>query len=221
MRTKTSHVNRSTQRQAFGPRRLAMYATAHPKRVLVVWALLAIIGLAAVGGLLSSALTSDSGVTSKPESLRAQDLIDERLPGSDALDELVVVRSERLTVGDAAFAAQVRRLADELRGRPEVRRVGTYLDRGGKILVSRDEHATLLPVVMADEPELTSVDDLVGTVERANGSDGFAVHITGENTITCAILLITSLINIETIATTTNNTNVFVPANPAIQSPIF
>jgi RND superfamily putative drug exporter len=183
MRTQTSHVDRPTQRQGFGPRRLAIYATAHPKRVLAVWALLAIVGIAATSGLLASALTSDSGVTSKPESLRAQDLIDERLPGSDALDELVVVRSEELTVRDPAFAAEVRGLAEQLRSQPDVRRVGTYLNRGGEILVSRDQHATLLPLVMADEPEMTSVDDLVATIERANATDGFAVHITGENTI--------------------------------------
>src|SRR3712207_3355264 len=103
MSTQTSPVSRPTQRMGFGPRRLAMYATAHPKRVLAVWALLAVIGIALTSGLLGSALTSDSGVTSKPESMRAQDLIDERLPGSDALDELVVVRSERLTVADAAL----------------------------------------------------------------------------------------------------------------------
>jgi putative drug exporter of the RND superfamily len=183
MRIQTSHVDRPTQRQGLGPRRLALYATAHPKRVLAVWALLAIVGIAAIGGLLGGALTSDSGVTSKPESLRAQDLIDERLPGSDALDELVVVRSEDRTVRDPAFAAEVRGVAEQLRSGPDVRRVGTYLDRGGAILVSRDQHATLLPVVMADEPEMTSVDDLVASIEQANGSDGFAVHITGENTI--------------------------------------
>jgi putative drug exporter of the RND superfamily len=183
MRTHTFQASGPTQRPRFGPRRLAMYATAHPKRVLAFWGLLAVIGIALTSGLLGSALTSDSGVTSKPESLRAQDLIDERLPGSDALDELVVVRSERLTVDDPAFAAKVRGLADQLGGQAEVRRVGTYLRRGGGILVSRDRHATLLPVVMTDEPEMTAVEDVIAAIERANGTDGFAVHITGENTI--------------------------------------
>jgi RND superfamily putative drug exporter len=150
---------------------------------LALWGLLAVIGIGLTSGLLGSALTSDSGVTSKPESQRAQDLIDERLPGSDALDELVVVRSERLTVDDAAFAAKVRGLADQLRRQAQVRRVGTYLRRGGEILVSRDRHATLLPVVMTDDPEMTAVEDVIATIERTNATDGFAVHITGENTI--------------------------------------
>jgi MMPL family protein len=145
--------------------------------------LLALLGIGLTSAFLASALTSDSGVTSKPESLRAQDLIDERLPGSDPLDELVIVRSERLTVRDAAFAARVRGLAARLRGQPDVRRVATYLDRGGAILVSRDGHATLLPVVMTKDPATTSVDELLATIERANGAGGFAVHITGENTI--------------------------------------
>ena len=107
MTTQTSSRSGRTGRGGFGPRRLASYATAHPKRVLGIWGLLALIGIALTSGLLSSALTTDSGVTSKPESQRAQDLIDERLPGSDALDELVIVRSDRLTVRDAAFAARV------------------------------------------------------------------------------------------------------------------
>jgi RND superfamily putative drug exporter len=183
MRIQTSQASGRTQRPGFGPRRLAMYATAHPKRVLAVWGVLALIGIGLTGGLLGSALTSDSGVTSKPESVRAQDLIDQRLPGSDALDELVIVRSERLSVDDAAFTGKVRGLADQLRGQAEVRRVGTYLNRGGEILISRDQHATLLPVVMADEPDMTAVEDMIATIERANGADGFSVQITGENTI--------------------------------------
>ena len=69
---------------------------------------------------------------------------DERLPGSDALDELVIVRSGQLTVRDAAFAARVKRLADQLRNQPDIRSVTTYQDRGGAALVSRDGHATLM-----------------------------------------------------------------------------
>src|SRR5919202_6107796 len=115
MSTQTSQASGRTRRGGLGPRRLAEYATAHPKRVLSIWGLLAVLGIALTSGLLSSALTSDSGATSNPESLRAQDLIDERLPGSDALDELVIVRSDDLTVRDPAFATKVRGLAEQLR----------------------------------------------------------------------------------------------------------
>src|SRR3954452_10388355 len=130
MSTQTSQATRRTRRGGFSPRRLARFATAHPKRVLAIWGLFALIGIALTSGLLSSALTTDSGATSKPESQRAQDLIDERLPGSDALDELVIVRSDQLTVRDAAFATRVTRLADQLRTEPDIRGVRTYQDRG-------------------------------------------------------------------------------------------
>ena len=71
MRTQTSKGSRRNGRGGFGPRRLAAYATAHPKRVLAIWGLLALVGIGLTSGLLSSALTTDSGATSKPESLRA------------------------------------------------------------------------------------------------------------------------------------------------------
>ncbi|WP_259312937.1 MMPL family transporter [Capillimicrobium parvum] len=144
---------------------------------------MALVGIALTSGLLSSALTTDSGVTSKPESQRAQDLIDERLPGSDALDEFVIVRSGQRTVRDAAYAARVRQLAGELRALADVRSVATYQDPGGAALVSRDGHATLLQIVMRDEPKTTSVDHMITAVQAANGQGGFAVHITGKNTI--------------------------------------
>ena len=57
-----------------------------------------------------------------------------------------------------------------------------YLDRGGDILVSADRHATLLPVVVAT-PKDERIADLIATVERANGSGGFAAHITGSSTL--------------------------------------
>lgn len=51
------------------------------------------------------------------------------------------------------------------------------------VLVSRDGHATLIQIVMSDEPTATSVDRMIATVERANGQGGFAVHVTGKKTI--------------------------------------
>jgi putative drug exporter of the RND superfamily len=183
MSTTTSSAAPPAHRPPFGPRRLALYATAHPRRVLAVWFVLALIGIGLTGALLPSALTSDSGMTSEPESLQAQQRIDERLPGSDALDELVILRSARLEAGDPAFAARVRALAARLREQPDVVRVTTFLDRGGEVLVSHDRHATLLAVVLTDDPDMTAVEDLIGTVQRANGAGGFAAHITGENTI--------------------------------------
>jgi putative drug exporter of the RND superfamily len=63
-----------------------------------------------------------------------------------------------------------------------VQQISSYLDPGGQILVSADRHATGLPVVLT-EPEDEQIASLISSVERANGSGGFATHITGSNTL--------------------------------------
>ena len=62
------------------PRRLAEVAIARPRRMLVIWAVIVLVGLVLTAGLLGSALTSEFVVLSNPESKQAEDLIIERLP---------------------------------------------------------------------------------------------------------------------------------------------
>src|SRR5215207_8113878 len=131
--------------RSLSPRRLAAIAVARPRRGLAVWGLVALVSFVLISGLLGSALSSEADVTSNPESKQAQDLIDERFPERDALDELVVVRSDELTATDPGFRERVRSLADRLRGSDSVEQVSSYLDRGGEALVSADLHATILP----------------------------------------------------------------------------
>ena len=172
-----------SSRSRFGPRRLAEFATARPRMVLSLWGLLALVAIGLTSALLPSALTSDSGMTANPESLRAQKLIEQRMPGADAVDELVTVRSDQLRVTAAPFARRVDALAAELRRQPDIKRVTTFRDPGGAVLVSGDRHATLLAVVLADEPEASSVEQLIATTQRADATDGFAVHVVGEHTV--------------------------------------
>ena len=63
--------------------------------------MIVLIGFVLISGLLGSALSSEADVTSNPESKQAEDLIDERFPERDALDELVIVRSEEFTADDS------------------------------------------------------------------------------------------------------------------------
>jgi RND superfamily putative drug exporter len=166
----------------FGPRRLADLATRRPGRVLAVWGVVVLVSLGLVGTLLGSGLTSDSSLTNHPESATAQDLIDARLPGRSAIDEVIVVRSERDVVSDSAYSARVRALVAQIRRSGSVTQVSSYLDPGGRILISADRHATVLPVVVA-EPNEDRIADLVALVQRTDGSGGFAAHITGTNTL--------------------------------------
>ena len=168
--------------RSFSPRRLAAIAVALPRRVLAVWAVVALVGFALISGLLGSALSSEGEVTNNPESKQAEDLIDARFPVREALDEVVIVRSNEITVSTAAFRERVRTLARELRESDSVKEVSSYLDPRGEVLVSEDAHATILPVVLAGDEE-ESIDDVLAIVRRADGEEGFAVNITGEFTV--------------------------------------
>jgi hypothetical protein len=119
--------------------------------MLLIWGGLVLVGFVLIGGFLGSALSSEGDVTSHPESKRAEELIDERFPERDRFDELVIVRSDELTVTAPAFRERVASLAAELRRSGGVDEVSSYLDRGGAALVSRDRNATVLPVVLAED----------------------------------------------------------------------
>src|SRR5918999_2093163 len=174
--------NAPMRSRSFSPRQLAAIAVARPRRVLAVWAVVAFVGFALLSGLLGSALSSEGDVTSNPESKQAEELIDERFPEREALDEVVIVRSDEVTVTTAAFRERVRTLAEELDRSESVEEVSSYLDPGGEILVSQDAHATILPLALAGEEE-ESIDDVLEIVQRADGAEGFAVDITGEFTV--------------------------------------
>src|ERR687896_2228356 len=105
---------------SLSPRRLAAIAVARPRRVLVVWGVVALVGFVLISGFLGSALSSEGDVTSNPESKQAQDLIDERFPEREAVDEVVIVRSEELTVNAPAFRERVESLVEELGGSDSV-----------------------------------------------------------------------------------------------------
>jgi hypothetical protein len=90
-----------------------------------------------IGGLLSSAITPEGTLTNNPESLQAKDLMDERLPQQNEIDELIIVRSESATVNEPAFRERVRTLVADARQTGSVAEVRTYLDRGGDILNRR------------------------------------------------------------------------------------
>jgi putative drug exporter of the RND superfamily len=160
------------------PRRLAEIAIGRPRRVLAVWGLVVVVGVVLIGAFLGGALTPEGDFTSNPESKQARELIEERLPERDAVDEVVIVRSERLETSAPAFRGQVSSLAEELRASGDVEELSTYLDPGGEALVSADRRATILPLALREEED-ESIEPVIEIVERADGADGFAVEITG------------------------------------------
>ncbi len=166
----------------FGPRRLAEFATRRPGRVLAVWAVVAVVSLGLAGTLLGSGLTSDSDLTNHPESTTARDLIDARLPDRNAVDDVIVVRSERLVVSDPGFAARVRAIAGEARRSGAVQRISTYLDPGGQVWSRPTATARCCPSPSPNR-RTTGSRSSSRPWSGANGRAGFAVHVTGDSTL--------------------------------------
>jgi putative drug exporter of the RND superfamily len=161
------------------PRRLAEIAIARPRRILILWGLIVLVGIIMIGAFLGGALTPEGDFTSNPESKQARELIEERLPERDAVDEIATVRSERLQVGAPDFRQLVASLAEELRGTDGVAEVSAYVDPGAEGLVSEDGRATIIPIALVEDEEEDAIEDVVEIVQRADGASDFDVEITG------------------------------------------
>ena len=164
--------------------RLARAAALHPWRTIAIYAALIAVAVLSVGGLLSSGLTSESKFRAgEPGSVTADRLIEDRLSGPHKVTDFVIVRSADLTVDEPAFKAHVLAVADRIDalGSDIVTGTSTYYATNDPGLLSRDKHATLIPVVMAGNMDeaLKNVDKLHETA-MAGQSDGFTVFQAGE-----------------------------------------
>jgi len=166
------------------PERLAGASARHPWRTLTVWFVLVVVAGFAASAFLADALTTDASFVNRPDSVRARDLVEQRLRGPERDTELVIVRSSTRTVEDPAFRARVARLQRDLAGLGAgvVQSVASYEQLRDPSLISRDRRATLLPVVMAgSEADATDhVGALREQVDRADGVDGFEVLVAGQ-----------------------------------------
>src|SRR3990170_1783036 len=162
---------------------LARASARRPWLVVGAWAAVFAISIALISGLLSDALTNEVGFTSNPDSKRADTLLEQRLRGSEKVNEVVIVRSADRTVDDAAFKAFVEGLyADVAALGPAVIEPGVnYYQTGDESLISADRRTTILPFVMAggkDEAD-ENIDDVLKVVHDADGGGGFRVLIVG------------------------------------------
>ena len=157
---------------------LARACAGHPKRTLAGWLVAMLVSFVVIALLLGDALTSEGDVTSNPESKQAQTLIDESLPPEPTPSEIVVVRSDRYTVDEPEFQAQVRALGERADGLGVVADTQSYYASNDESLVSKDRHATMVPVVIRSD----EVAPLVDLVKTQDGQEGFQVSITGSLT---------------------------------------
>src|SRR6516162_3161418 len=87
--------------------RLARASARHPWRIVVVWIFVLAAAAISAKALLGSALTTQGSFTNRPESIQAQNLIEQRLTGPAKDTELLIVRSRTVTVSNPRFATFV------------------------------------------------------------------------------------------------------------------
>jgi RND superfamily putative drug exporter len=174
------------------PESLARASSRHPWRTLGLWLVL----IVAMGGLssalLGDVLNQDIAFTNSPESVRAQDVLDQRFTAGNEPDstEYFVIQSQSLTVDEPQFEAVVTRVKGDISA------LGTNVLAAAPVtyydvlkqseehaagLVSKDRKTTLISVGLKDSGD-TSIEELRSVASR-NGADGFTIQVAGQGTL--------------------------------------
>ena len=161
--------------------RIAHAAAVHPWRVVGAWALILLLAAVAIGGLIGSAFTSDAGLTTDPESTRAERLLADHIDGGDGIDEGLIIRSARFTNDEPEFSAFVADVRSSIRSTDAAAAVGDpyAVDQPA---ISADGHAVVVTLVLGPHAQ-TGIEDILGEVVRADSAPDFAVAITGTHTL--------------------------------------
>jgi RND superfamily putative drug exporter len=145
------------------------------------WAAAIVLAIFAVITLLGGALVTDAEFTNAPESMVAYNLMNDRLGTADSktLDEMIIVRSDTLTVDDPAFAAEVNKVYTDLMAMGPDAVLGgvTYYMVQDASLVSADRHSTLIPFQMPQD-NYEKITDIYAMTDRYNGGN-FEIYNTG------------------------------------------
>jgi len=164
------------------PERLARVSARHPWRTVMIWIVVLVAAGICSQTFLAGALTTQSSFTNRPDSVRAQDLIEQRLTGPAKDTELVIVRSPDLTVASPRFAGFVTTLRSAILalGPSVVVSAPDYLTSKTPGLVARDGHATLIPVTFARNfDNATAHIARLDAITRARQQPPFEVLIAG------------------------------------------
>ena len=177
----------ATLASRFSTRSLATASARHPWRTVIIWIGVIAVAVGLNAAFLQDALTTEMAFSNDPESVRGSRLLEERLRGPRRVSELIVVRSEQLTVDDAAFEAAVVGVFDDVMALgPEIVEGGTnYYQLRLPNFVSDDRRTTIVPFVMAgtvDEAD-RNVEELFAIVEEADRQDAFDVYLVGDASV--------------------------------------
>jgi putative drug exporter of the RND superfamily len=162
--------------------RLARVCASRPRVTFAIWGLTIVAALVLVATSLRG-LTSNSSVSGRPESARADQAIARAYQGTPAartpsFSDVIIVSSRSHTVVDPQFRKRVADLVRRTLATGVVDAVRTYAT-GDRTLVSRDGHATLIQIDLKNDSAAKTIEPIV----RRAGSDGFEASITGDHAV--------------------------------------
>ena len=170
-----------------GTESLARGSARRPWVVIALWviALVVFVGLAAT--LLGDALTTEFHLTTDVDSVVGDRLVEERLSGPPKLSDIVIVRSDTLTVDDNAFRQEVETIHRTVVGFGDqvIESATHHYVLADESLVSADRHTTIIPFTFAIDVATAgdNVADVRDAVVAASSDERFEVLMTGQATI--------------------------------------
>jgi putative drug exporter of the RND superfamily len=169
----------------FSTEALAEHSARHPWRVISLWLVALVATFAVIGALLSGALTNQAHLTNNPDAEKGRALL-EQWQGPTHDNEVVIVKSDSLTVDDSAFKAKVTDLASRITGLGPtyVLNGRNFYDSNDASLVSKDRHTTLLQFTMAGDQEFSdkNIDKLLAITD-SEGDSQFTILNAGTSSL--------------------------------------
>jgi uncharacterized membrane protein YdfJ with MMPL/SSD domain len=155
--------------------RLASAAARHPGRTVAAWVAAVFVAVALSALFLGDALTGEAEQLNNPESEQAYSLLADRLPPTtdgEFTTDVVLVRSDSVTIDEPAFQQKLDELVDRLRSTPGVLYVGDEP-------AAQKERAALIQIGLSDEVAGENVVEAL----RAEDDEPFDLYVTGEWTV--------------------------------------
>lgn len=171
---------------------LARISAQRPRLTIGIWLLLVVLALGIIGQLLPTATTTELQLIPRfgeIDSVTANELL-KGSPIEPAPAEIIIVRSDTLTVDDAAFRQKVEEVTGDLRA------LGPDIVEGGLnyyealatrpleslALVSTDRRSAMVALQLTGsiKDALDNVEEIIHVVQEADGRDGFRVLIIGD-----------------------------------------
>src|SRR3989304_4961201 len=165
---------------------LARACARRPWTTIGVWAAVLVGAGVLLRTLLGGARTTDMEFYDNPESRQAQTILDERLGKGDGnLSEMIIVRSQTLTVDDAEYRSQVEAVFGGVMalGQDVVLGGAHFYMTGDKSMVSPDGHSTLIMLSMPKGAE-KQIEKIYEVTDGYEAGGAFEIFHTGDASFT-------------------------------------